>query len=258
MMSESNHRAIPKLTLLSVVITANVLLAVGLFLVLPTKTSNSGIEYDYSEDYRHGWPATYMTRDSVIPSGGMTPGGHAPWPFFGDPPLRSFHLGWLFFDAVVGLILAAVAIRTAVVWSSRRRKILQRLLTIGLGVIGVTCVVAMPIACRIASDFYARVTTVPFDEILFSAAAIIVYGLSRFGFAFVCWATMRQLLMWGLPARWADPRLVQRLLIEKALAVLFVCFVVNHYFSFDSAWPLLTKMTVAAFALLAVMAAGAR
>ena len=91
------------------------------------------------DQYEHGWPFTYMSRDRNR-DGDMGGLSYDPWPFFDDPPLRQFSRMWLFVDLVVALCLLALTSRAVESWFAVRQVRLQFRLASSLKVMALACV----------------------------------------------------------------------------------------------------------------------
>jgi len=76
--------------------------------------------YTSWDQYEHGWPFTYMSREQIRDGdmGGLI---YRPWPFFDDPPLRQFFPMWLAVDLVVALCLLALTSRAIESWFAVRQ-----------------------------------------------------------------------------------------------------------------------------------------
>ena len=103
------------------------------------------------DQYEHGWPFTYMSRERNR-DGDMGGLAYGPWPFFDDPPLRQFSPMWLVVDIVVALCLLALTSRAVESWFGVRQVRPQFRLASLLQVIAFACVLLALIRVRKATS----------------------------------------------------------------------------------------------------------
>lgn len=66
------------------------------------------LKRNFGQEYSHGWPFTYMTRELENSAGTMGGVIHAPWPYFDNPPLIDFYPALLMVNVVFAIGVAAL------------------------------------------------------------------------------------------------------------------------------------------------------
>lgn len=128
--------------------------------------------YCFWDQYEHGWPFTYMSRE-LIRDGDMGGLIYRPWPFFDDPPLRQFFPMWLAVDIVVALCLLRLTSRAVESWFGVNQTRPQFRLASWLKVMTLACVLLALI--HIAEGYIDR------DGLAFLALVLVPNAL-----VFIC------------------------------------------------------------------------
>ena len=233
----------------SFVATVYLGLAFALLILQPNPASYAA--YDAWGDFLHGWPFTFMSRDSWMSYEGMSAAPAWPWPFFDTPQMEDFRPGWLAIDIPVALALIALVAPTLGRWAAGRGRLLKRC----LAALFVFTTASWALAA--SSSYAAMGTSSPiygnYLLVMFSYFTLMV--LPSLVLVLAVLVAVCKMMRWAFSPHLIAPRGILPLLFDWLLLAMLLCFVVNKSYEFGRSLPLLSLLSLGTIVILGLLGA---